>query len=100
MLESLWNKYIPTEDGRPLSPPPSPVDIQKKNSVELLGTFTHNWKYQSTTHEVFYEDHRALARSIYGLAIYAGDVVPHSIRKNSLKACWAITIGLRRYVLG
>ena len=77
MLESLWNKYIPTEDGRPLSPPPSPVDIQKKNSVELLGTFTHNWKYQSTTHELFYED-----------------------RKNSLKACWAITIGLRRYVLG
>lgn len=74
MLESLWNKYIPTEDGRPLSPPPSPVDIQKKNSVELLGTFTHNWKYQSTTHELFYEDHRALARSIYGLAIYAGDV--------------------------
>ena len=74
MLESLWKKYIPTEDGRPLSSPPSPVDIQKKNSVELLGTFTHNWKYQSTTHELFYEDHRALARSIYGLAIYAGDV--------------------------
>lgn len=42
--------------------------------MELLGVFTHKWKYQATTHELFYEDHRALARSIYSLALHTGDV--------------------------
>ena len=73
-LESLWNKYIPDGSSKPLSSPHSPVNIQRENSVELLGVFTHNWKYQATTHELFYEDHRALARSIYSLALHTGDV--------------------------
>jgi hypothetical protein len=75
ILEDMWNKYAPA--GRQ-----DPAREERKTPGRILGAlseeretiFAFPWRYRSLTYELHYEDSEALARTVYGIALHAGDI--------------------------
>lgn len=76
-LEEIWHKYAPLTDI-------SSDAARKQTPGRILGapqgrdtaSFDYHWKYRWRTYELHFAEPALLARSIYGLALHAGDVSP------------------------
>lgn len=79
LLEDLWNKYsgeIQKRDEPARAALPTPgIIIGKPQGHDEYG-FSYPWKYRSSAYEMHFEKPVELAKSVYGLALYAKDVSP------------------------
>lgn len=83
LLEDLWNKYAP------MSSPVKQQEARGQTPGRILGSaqgqgvsaFGYQWKYRWRTYELHFDDPAMLARSVYGLALHAGDVSPNLPRE-------------------
>lgn len=96
-LEDVWNKYSPDSQQKATAPPVSvgatlqgktndnDTDAASQSKLfpgRLIGNpqgikeaaFTYPWKYRHQTYELHYENPQSLARSVYGLALFTGDI--------------------------
>jgi hypothetical protein len=79
ILEELWNKYAQAANaGANVSAQKAekrtPGRLIGKKTPEREKSFKTSWRYRSDTYELHYTDSEALAKTVYGIALYAGDV--------------------------
>lgn len=73
VLEELWNKYAP-EDFRETKPLPTPGILPDQAPGTGESLFSYQWKYRPRTFEIHYDNPERLAKGIYSLALFAGDI--------------------------
>lgn len=96
-IEDIWNKYLPAtqpegansradveatlqgeRNGKDVAPASSTEFFPGRQIGRPQGSgeaaFVYPWKYRHQTYELHYENPQLLARSVYGLAIFTGDV--------------------------
>ena len=83
LLEDLWNKYAPLAPGQQEA---RQTPGRVMGAPQGLGTaaFDYYWKYRRRTYELHFDNPAALAGSVYGLALHAGDVSPSLPREKFL----------------
>lgn len=78
ILEELWQKYSGMEAPRAETPQPAvfPGVILGAPQGKDESAFDYPWKFRGRSYEMHFENPEELARSIYSLALAAGDVSP------------------------
>jgi hypothetical protein len=79
ILEELWNKYAQTGNAGTVSHAQktekrAPGRLIGKKTPEREKSFKAAWRYRSGTYELHYTDSEALAKTVYGIALFVGDV--------------------------
>lgn len=77
--QTLWNKFMEKARGTAVSASPNgisgcPGRFFGARETARVAAFEENWKYRAATYELHYADSAALARTVYGLALHAGDI--------------------------
>ena len=81
LLEDLWNRYAPKSASVQSVRGQTPGRVMGRSPGKDTSSFTYHWKYRWRTYELHFEDSAKLARSVYGLALHAGDVSPRLPRE-------------------
>ena len=77
LLEDLWNKYAPIATDHNEERLQTPGRILGKAQEEGTASFAYHWRYRWKTYELHFVSSSQLAHSIYGLALFTGDVSPN-----------------------
>lgn len=72
--EEVWNKYLQLSQKQDEQAAPFPGRICGQPSEARKEAFHFAWRYRANAYELHYDDAQALARSVYGLALHAGDI--------------------------
>lgn len=73
VLEDIWTKYAP-KDEAVAGQSSAPGRVLGKSDRDRESVFQYNWRYRSVTYELHYDEPTALARTVYSLALHAGDI--------------------------
>ena len=73
VLEDMWAKYSPVEETV-AGQASAPGRILGKPDREREAAFLYSWRYRAVTYELHYDEPAALARTVYGIALHAGDI--------------------------
>lgn len=73
VLEELWNKYAP-EDFKENRVLPTPGLLADQAPGTGESSFSYQWKYRPGTFEIHYDNPEQLARGIYSIALFTGDI--------------------------
>lgn len=75
VLEEAWEKYS-TLNRSPAHEKaiPTPGELLERGNGEGEAAFDYPWKYRAKTYEMHFKNPGELARGVYGLALYAGDI--------------------------
>ena len=71
-LEEIWNRYAQRVAPQPESTLPG--RLLGVASETRKAAFAASWRYRAVAYELHYEEPAALARSVYSLALHAGDI--------------------------
>jgi hypothetical protein len=74
ILEDLWNKYVPLVDSGS-SQAEAPIGrLFGAPTPEREAIYKDNWRYRSETYELHFDNPVDLARTVFGIALHAGDI--------------------------
>lgn len=81
LIPDLWEKYLAlSQQSSRINVPNCPGRLLR-NTKTAQATFTDPWKYRRISYEVHFPDSHTLARTVYDLAIHAGDISPKVSRE-------------------
>ena len=74
ILEDLWEKYTPLAEKNTAQEVVALGRLLGEATTEREASFREDWKFRSTTYELHYENPADLARTVFGIALHAGDI--------------------------
>lgn len=74
ILEDIWDKYADMAENTQQVQLDCPGKVIGKKIGSGNASFEHNWEFRAKTYELHFDDSSILARSIYSLALFSGDI--------------------------